>query len=94
MDALCYAALKDTSIDLEIKTLSETNRYNGKVFILPPWQDIYQTDAQRKRDWNQVVFTCDKMVQAYHGYQYDLIELPKAAVEKRADFILDHIKSN
>ncbi|NDV17482.1 AAA family ATPase [Muricauda sp. TY007] len=94
LDALCYAALEGIPIDQEMKTFAETNRYNGKVFILPPWKDIYQTDAQRKQDWNEAVFTYNKMIQTYRGYQYNLIEVPKASVEERADFVLDHIKSN
>ncbi len=94
LDALCYAALEGIPIDQEIKALSETLRYNTNVFILPPWKDIYGTDAQRKQDWNEAVFAYNKMIQTYRGYQYNLIEVPKTSVEERADFILDHIKSN
>lgn len=94
LDALCYAALEGIPIDPEMKTLAETLRYNTNVFILPPWKDIYQTDAQRKQDWNEAVFTYNKMIQTYRGYQYDLIEVPKTSVQDRADFILDFIKKN
>lgn len=54
----------------------------------------YQTDVQRKQGWNEAVFTYNKMIQTYRGYRYDLIEVPKATVAERADFILDHIKGN
>lgn len=94
LDALCYASLEGISIDQEMKTLSETKRYNSEVFIFPPLIDIYQTDAQRKQDWNEAVFTYNKMIQTYRGYQYDLTEVPKTSVEERADFILDHIRRN
>lgn len=94
LDALCYASLEGIPIDPEMKTLSETLRYNTNVFILPPWQDIYRADAQRKQDWNEAVFTYNKMIQTYRGYQYDLIEVPKASVGERADLIMDHIKQN
>lgn len=94
LDSLCYASLEGIPIDQEMKTLSETLRYNTSVFILPPWKDIYQTDAQRKQDWNEAVFTYNKMIQTYRGYQYDLVEVPKAPVQERADFILGFIKNN
>ena len=88
LDALCYAAMEGIPIDQEMKTIAETTRYNTHVFILPPWKDIYQKDEQRKQDWNEAVFTYNKMIQTYRGYQYDLVEVPKAPVQERADFIL------
>ena len=36
LDALCYAALKGIPIAQEMKTFSETNRYNNNVFISCP----------------------------------------------------------
>ncbi|MDC6406334.1 MULTISPECIES: hypothetical protein [Flavobacteriaceae] len=67
------------------------------MFILPPWRDIYHTyhtDAERTQDWNEAVFTYNKMIQTNRGYDYGLVEVPKAPVGKRADFILDRIKRN
>ncbi|WP_318345542.1 AAA family ATPase [Flagellimonas baculiformis] len=92
LDALCYASLEGIPIDKEMKTTSETLRYNSNVFILPPWKDIYQTDAQRKQDWNEAVFTYNKMIQTYRGYQYDLVEVPRLTVNERADFIVSFLK--
>ena len=81
-------------IDQEMKTYAENQRYHTHVFILPPWKDIYQTDAQRKQDWNEAVFTYNKMIQTYRGYDYELVEVPKAPVGERADFILGFIKDH
>ncbi|WP_418502296.1 AAA family ATPase [Flagellimonas sp.] len=94
LDALCYASLTGLRIENGMKVMTETWKYNTNVFILPPWQEIYQTDEQRKQDWNEAVFTYNKMIQTYRGYQYDLIEVPKTSVQDRADFILDFIKKN
>lgn len=93
LDGLCYASLEGIPIDQEMKTFAETSRYNTNVFILPPWKDIYQTDAQRKQDWNEAVFTYNKMIQTYRGWHYDLIEVPRTPVGERADFVLGHIKA-
>lgn len=93
LDSLCYAAQEAIPITQEMKTLAENMRYNTSVFILPPWQEIHHTDEQRKQDWNEAVFTYNKMIQTYRGYQYDLVEVPKAPVKERADFILQYIKN-
>jgi predicted ATPase len=94
LDVLCYGALEGIPNDQEMKTFAEINRHNSNVFIFPPWQEIYQTDAQRKQDWNEAVFAYNKMIQTYRGYQYDLVEVPKTPVKERADFVLDFIKNN
>lgn len=94
LDSLCYASLEGIAITPEMKNHAEHSRYNAQVFILPPWREKYETDAQRKQTWNEAVFTYNKMIQTYRGYEYDLIEVPKATVTKRADFILEHIKEN
>lgn len=94
LDALCYAALEGIAVHREMKTLAETLRYRSDVFILPPWKDIYETDQERKQDWNEAVFTYNKMIQTYRGYQYDLVEVPRATVQERASFVLNFIKGN
>ncbi|WP_424989320.1 AAA family ATPase [Flagellimonas sp.] len=93
LDALCYAALEGVPIDQEMKTLAETHRYHPQVFILPPWKDIYHRDAQCTQDWNEAVFTYNKMIQTYRSYRYDLIEVPRIPVKERADFVLESIHS-
>lgn len=65
LDVLCYSALEGIPIDQEMKTFAEINRHNSNVFILPPWQEIYQTDTQRKQNWNEAVFAYNKMIQTY-----------------------------
>lgn len=91
LDALCYAALEGIPIDQEMETLAQTHRYHPQVFILPPWKNIYHSDREREQDWNEAVFTYNKMIQTYRSYQYDLIEVPRVSVSERADFVLDHI---
>ena len=93
LDALCYASLEGLPIDQELKTYAETHRYHSQVFILPPWKDIYHTDTERTQDWNESVFTYNKMIQTYRGYQYDLMEVPILPVGERADFVLESIKA-
>jgi predicted ATPase len=93
LDTLCYAIISGIRIENSMKILAETWRYNEDVFILPPWQEIYQTDEQRKQDWNEAVFTYNSMIQTYRGYEYNLVEVPKTSIPERADFVLDFIKN-
>ncbi len=94
LDALCYANITGIQVKSTMKIMAETCRYNDLVFILPPWQEIYQTEGRQKQDWNEAVFTYNTMIQTYRSYRYGIVEVPRAPVPERADFVLDHINKN
>jgi predicted ATPase len=92
LDTLCYADMINLEISAEMNEIAKNNLYNQKVFILPPWLEIYKTDNERKQTWEEAEFTFTKMKQTYIKYGYEIIEIPKDTVENRADFILEHLK--
>lgn len=68
-------------------------RYHTDVFILPPWQEIYQQDAERKQDFETAVATYEQMAATYTAHGYTLIEVPKDVPTARATFVLNHLYS-
>lgn len=91
IDAFCYAEMIDLVISPDMKDITETYRYHPKVFILPPWSDIYETDDERKQTWEEAVATYDTMKNTYSIYGYQTIEIPLETVENRVKFILKNI---
>ena len=74
-----------------IKTIEEAvaeYRYNPKVFIFPPWEAIYQQDDERTHSFEQALNAYQALKSSYHEAGYELVEVPKEAVESRCDFIL------
>ncbi|MFT3810874.1 MAG: AAA family ATPase [Micropepsaceae bacterium] len=63
-------------------------RYNPRVFIAPPWREIYATDTERKQDWSEAVRSHDLAAEAYRANGYTLVELPRIPTAARADFVL------
>lgn len=92
LDAICYMKMENISISEEMINLVNAHSYNRKVFILPPWEEIYATDNERKQTWDEAVYTFDKMKQTYLDYGYEIIEVPKGGVETRCEFIIRHIQ--
>lgn len=90
-DTLCYAQLINLGISEAMDLNARQFTYNSKVFLLPPWQEIYQTDTERKQTWEEAVRTYEKMVATYRLYNYQIIEIPKADIETRLAFLLSHI---
>ncbi|HEX4850115.1 MAG TPA: AAA family ATPase [Puia sp.] len=66
------------------------NRYNKKVFITPPWKEIYQADSERDQTFEEAVEVFEHLYQWYETHNYELILLPKDTIERRIAFILAH----
>lgn len=62
-----------------------------KIFILPPWEEIYQSDSERYENFEQAKTIYKHLTKTYIDYGYDLIEVPKDSVDNRILFILDKI---
>lgn len=62
-----------------------------KVFLLPPWEEIYTSDTVRYESFEEAMQIHDFLVNTYSRYGYDLIEVPKVSVENRYQFIIDHL---
>lgn len=74
------------------RNATEKFRYNKKVFIAPPWKEIYTADKERKETFEQAVQVYEHIRKAYEDAGYELYELPKTDVKGRVKFILDTIK--
>lgn len=65
-------------------------RYNRRVFVAPPWREIYQTDAERRQDWAEAEATFGRILGNLDELGYDAVVLPKASVEERVAFVLEN----
>lgn len=92
LDAICYARMVGLEISDKIQKIAENYQYNRKVFIFPPWQDIYETDNERKQDWKEAEATYEAMKKTYQDYGYEIIDVPKDTIQNRKDFIIRTIK--
>ena len=86
-DTLCYSRLVGLPLEEEILEACRMYRYSGRIFLAPPWQEIYATDAERKQPYSEAVRTYELMAEAYEDCGYEVVEIPKASPKIRADFI-------
>ena len=87
-DVIGYLQLSGWPVPEVMMQHARDLRYNGKVFIAPPWKEIYHNDAERKQSFEEAVKTFDVMMRVYNDLGYTTIELPKTSVEERAGFIV------
>jgi predicted ATPase len=70
------------------RTAAQKFRYNPKVFVAPPWPEIFANDSEWKQSLGEAVRTHAAAVQIYREYGYETVPLPKASVEERVRFVL------
>lgn len=67
---------------------AELYRYNKTVFLAPFWPEIYVNDAERRQDLAEAERSAAAGARIYPDLGYRVVELPKADVETRVDFVL------
>ncbi len=90
LDAVCYMEMEQLPVPERIAELLSAHPYARKVFILPPWEEIYMTDAERKQSWQEAVYTFEQMKATYEAYEYEVTEVPQSNVDERCAFIIKH----
>jgi predicted ATPase len=82
------AALQHLRGEPVVQTLGNTYRYNRRVFITPPWPEIFVTDQERRHNLAEAVAEYDRLMEVYPSLGYEVFVLPKVSVEGRADYVL------
>ena len=88
VDVLGYLRLVGAPVPEHVKRAVENLRYHRRVFVLPPWEEIYGQDRERKQDFLEAVRTYDAIVRAYTEFGYELVEVPRVSVFERVRFVL------
>ncbi|HKE83356.1 MAG TPA: AAA family ATPase [Vicinamibacterales bacterium] len=72
----------------ELEGMLSTYTFHPLVFILPPWEAIYSTDAARDQSFADAVIVHDALVRWYRSCGYTLRDVPLLPVAQRAEYVL------
>lgn len=86
-DVVGYLRLMKLPSPTHVLQAATLFRYNRRVFIAPPWPEIFTPDAERKQSFAEAVRTYEAMVATYEALGYDLIELPRCSIAERVEFL-------
>ena len=89
-DVLAYLHYIGEQYPSDFIEACRTNIYS-KIFLLPPWEEIYLSDEERYENFEQSNLIYHFLQETYQNYGYELIEVPKNTVDNRILFILDKI---
>ena len=95
LDALCGLDGVTPLNEGELSTWLSTYRYFPKVFLLPPWKEIYTNDAERDHTFEHAESVYSVTQEWYRRlYPYQLIEVPRASVEERCTYVLQALANS
>jgi len=72
-----------------LATAAERFPCHRRVFLVPPWPEIFAGDRERRHSFAAAVEAYEGLRQAYERRGYETMLLPKTDVAARADFMLD-----
>ncbi len=86
------AALQHLTGEPVLAALGRTHRYHRRVFLAPPWPEIYVTDQERRHSQEAAIGEYFRLREAYPSLGYEVCILPKVGVAERANFVLSTIE--
>lgn len=82
------AALEHASGEAAVERLAALPRYHRRVFLTPPWPAIYQTDEGRRHNLQAAIEEYERLLSLYNTLGYEVVILPRCAVEERTRYLL------
>jgi len=90
IDVIAYLKKDNLPADA-LEDLAKHYPYHSKVFLTPPWEEIYAMDEERREDFATMNLIHQQLIDVYTSFGYEVIEVPKSASHDRVQFILAHL---
>jgi predicted ATPase len=85
------AGLQHVTGEPALQTLGLLHRYHRRVFLTPPWPEIYVTDPERRHGMDEAMAEYSRLLEVYPSLGYEVLILPKTGVSERADLVLNSL---
>ncbi|WP_223253473.1 AAA family ATPase [Chromobacterium amazonense] len=89
-DVIGYLELSGLPVPAHLEKAASEFRYD-KIFLLPPWPEIFAQDCERRQSLEETERTCEAMRRVYTRLGYRLTEVPRGSLEQRAAFVINQI---
>lgn len=91
VDLTSFLDMKGIAVPAPLRRAIDLYRYAPGVFVVPPWPEIYVRDDERPKPFEEACREYEALVAGYRAAGYRLIEVPKAEVAARADFVVKRL---
>jgi predicted ATPase len=91
-DVMGYLRLEDLAVPEHLSNAARRLRYNRRVFLCPPWPEIFVQDSERKQTIEIAARTSAALAETYTALGYALVEVPKLPLDARLRFVIDAVR--
>ncbi|MBZ9819259.1 AAA family ATPase [Mesorhizobium sp. CA4] len=88
-DTIGYLRLCGLPVPDHLTSAARKCRYARRVFVAPPWPEIFTQDEERKQTLDEAERTFRSVTGIYAELGYELVALPLAPVEERLRLVID-----
>jgi predicted ATPase len=88
IDALAMVHEASPMSGEEVNSILARYPFHGSAFILPPWEVIYATDAERDQTYAEAISVYEKLLRWYRRCGYEVHEVPRLPVTERAAHVI------
>jgi predicted ATPase len=92
-ELIAFSWLLNVPVPEHHRAAAKEYRYARKFFITPPWPEIFKTDEERRHSYEDALAEYRLTPEAYRESGYHPIEVPKAPVSERVEFILRQVRA-
>lgn len=78
-------------IPAHLRAAAERFRYRETVFLVPPWEEIFANDAERRHSFKDAAAMYEANVETYKAFGYRPVIVPKIDVAARAEYVLGEL---
>lgn len=90
-DVIGYLTLVGLPVPDHMRKAAALCRYNARVFVCPPWPEIFTQDREGRQTPEEAERTYAAMMKTYAGCGYRPVEIPRTAIAERRQFVLDAV---
>ncbi|QUS54809.1 AAA family ATPase [Pseudovibrio brasiliensis] len=89
LEAIAYSRIIGAPVSEEMIAAVRVRRFADPVFVCAPWEQIFESDAERTHDFEFACRDFEANVAVYRAFGYELIEVPQMPVEERGGFVAE-----
>jgi predicted ATPase len=82
------SALELLSGEPMLKQINSLHPYHQRVFLAPPWPEIFVRDPERRHSFQAGVAEYERLARELPRLGYEVLMLPRLSISERADFVL------
>jgi len=88
VDAVTASTRLGLSLPSRLRNAVNDYRYAPVVFLAPPWEELFESDHERRHSFADAVAEYQALMESYPAAGYAVTLIPKASISERADFLV------